>query len=332
MGVAIKSFGHYISNHSITNAELAERLGISEKWILEKTGIHERQYFTEGATSDMIVHAANSCIQKAGISAAEIDCVIVATMTPDHHCPSTASIVAQKLETRNAWGFDVVAACTGYLYGMQVARALITSKSCKTVLLCGADMFSTVINPLDRRTVLLFADGAGATLLQHSKNRNDIDEILCSMDTTYNMDISIPVGGSKTPLTESTISDNNHFVKFEDKRIYENGVALFERAISDLIGKTNCSLDAIDFIVPHQANKRMIESVATKFGLPISKFIISIEHTGNTGAATIPITVSQALESGKLKGNERLLLVSVGAGFTCAAGVINLNLSAMQFK
>jgi 3-oxoacyl-[acyl-carrier-protein] synthase-3 len=326
MGVHIKSFGHYVSNHSVSNAELAERLGIKESWILEKTGIHERQYFKEGATSDMIVHAANSCMLKSDISPSEIDCVIVATMTPDHYCPSTASIVAQKLNTKNAWGFDVAAACTGYLYGMQIAKALISSKSCKTVLLCGADMFSAVINPLDRRTVLLFADGAGASILQESEDQNDIEDIHCSMDTTFNMDIVIPAGGSKTPITQANISDNNHFVKFQDKRIYENGVALFEKVISDLVEKNKLSFDDIDFIVPHQANKRMIESVANTFHLPLSKFIISIEHIGNTGAATIPITISQALESGKLIGNERLLLASVGAGFTCAAGLLQLSL------
>lgn len=326
MGIKLKSFGHYIPQYKVTNAELAERFDITEDWIIERTGIESRSYLLEGATSDMIVSAALACLAKTDCKPSDIDCIIVATMTPDYYCPSTASIVHQKLNTENAWGFDIMAACSGYIYALQLAASLINTTIYKNILVCGADQFSTIIDPTDRKTVLVFADGAGVTLLEYSEIDNDITDTVCKLDSSYAMDINRMFGGSKTPLTQENINENQHYLRFSGKRIFEHGIALMQNAIEDILNKSDITFDDIDFIVPHQANKRMIEVLAQRLYLPIEKFIVNIELIGNTSAATIPIAISEALETGKLKGNEKLLLASVGAGFTYAASLVTLNL------
>jgi len=326
MGVILKSFGHFIPDHSVTNAELAERYNITPEWIVDRTGIEERKYFIDGATSDMIVNAALQCLSTANIKPTDVDCIIIATMTPDYYCPSTAAIVHQKLDTKNAWGFDIMAACSGYIYGLQLGRSLINSNTYKNILVCGGDKMSSCIDPNDRKTVLVLADGAGVSLLQHSETDNDIIDVLCKLESTHAMDVTIINGGSKHPLTNSNIKQDKHYLKFNSKTVFENGIKLMESAINEILAINNIDFNSIDFIVPHQANKRMIEVLAQRFSIPIKKFIINIERLGNTSAGTIPIAISEALTNGQLKGNERLLLASVGAGFTYAASLITLNI------
>ncbi|MDZ4071403.1 MAG: beta-ketoacyl-ACP synthase 3 [Sediminibacterium sp.] len=324
MGTIIKSFGHFIPTQCLTNSELAKRFDITEEWIIERTGIEERKYFAEGATSDMILKAALQCLSKTNVEPKDIDCIIVATMTPDFYCPSTAAIVHQKLETKNAWGFDIMAACSGYIYALELAASLINSNAYKNILVCGADKFSSIIDPLDRKTVLVFADGAGVSLLQYSELENNITDILCKLDSTYAMDVNMLNGGSQTPLTKKNIVEDNHYLRFSSKRIFEHGITLMQNAIEEILKRNKITFADIDFIIPHQANKKMIEVLAQRLVIPIEKFIINIERIGNTSAATIPIAISQALETKMLKGNERLLLASVGAGFTHAASLITL--------
>lgn len=324
MGVVIKGFGHYIPESRLTNAEVALRFGVTEEWIMERTGIKERRYFNEGATSDMIVYAAKDCLKKANVSAKNIDCIIVATLTPDYPCPSTASIVHQKIGAENAAGFDLVAACSGYVYALQMAASLINSGVYKNILVCAAERFSSVVNPEDRKTVVICADSAGVTLLQYSPANNHIIDTLCRLDSTYNMDVTIMIGGSKIPATIDNVTDDTKFMQFNNKRIFDNGVQLFGKAILELAERNHLSLDKVDYVVPHQANGKMIESLADFLKLPMEKFIVNIEHIGNAGAATIPVAISEALASGKLKGGEKLLLASIGAGFTYAAGLIQL--------
>ena len=326
MGVIIKSFGHFIPEQSVTNAELAKRFDITEEWIVERTGIEERKYFADGGTSDMIVIAALKCLAYTNIQPNDIDCIIVATMTPDHHCPSTAALVHQKLKTKNAWGFDIMAACSGYIYSLQLASALINSNTYKNILVCGGDKFSSIIDHQDRKTVLVFADGAGVSLLQYSESQNDIMDTICKLDSTYAMDVNMMYGGSNASLTKENIADDKQYLRFESKRIFDLGITLMENVIIEIFAKNHITHDDVDFIVLHQSNKRMIEALATRLNIPIEKFIINIEHIGNTCAATIPIAISEALETGKVKGNERLLLASIGAGFTYAASLLTLNI------
>lgn len=324
MGVEIIGWGHFIPQTSLTNSELAERFNVTTDWILERTGIEERKYYSDGATSDMIVNAALSCLQQSKLSPAEIDCIIVATMTPDHYCPSTAAFVHQKLGTNNAWGFDIMAACSGFLYGLQLATSLIKSGSYKKILVCGADKFSSIVDPTDRKTTLIFADGAGVSILQNSSTDNNVIDTICKLDSSNHLDITMTVGGSKTPITFDNISQGKHYLRFENKNIFNNGIQLMQEVATEILQKHNMTFDDVDYIVPHQANKRMIEELAKILNLPIDKFIINVEQIGNTSAGTIPIAISEALQNGKLKGNEKLLLVSVGAGYTYSASLINL--------
>lgn len=330
MGVIIKSFGHFIPEMRVTNAELIKRFGITEESILHKTGIAERRYYPGGATSDMIIHAASGCLQQAKVSPKDIDCIIVATLTPDYHCPSTASIVHHELGTGNAAGFDLVAACSGYVYALQVGTALINSGAYKNILVCAGEKFSSVVDPTDRKTVLVCADGAGVSLLQYSAESNDVIDIICKLDSTYHMDVNIMVGGSKAPINNESITDENRFMRFSNRRIFDNGVELFGKVILEIAEKNKISFDDIDYIIPHQANGKMIEALASFLNQPIEKFVVNIEHIGNTGAATIPIAISEALETKKLKKNHKLLLASIGAGFTYAAGIITLNHIAVK--
>lgn len=327
MGVKITGFGHYIPEARVTNTELAQRFGVSEEWIVQKTGIHERRYAgPEEATSDMIVHAARQCLAQANVAPGAVDCVLVATMTPDHYCPSTAAIVQQKLGTHNAWGFDLMAACSGFIYALQVAAALINAGTHQTVLVCAADKMSSIVDPADRKTVLIFADGAGACLLQHSLTENHLLNTLCRLNSTNYTDIITRVGGSQRPSTDKAVAVGDHYLRFMSRTIGVDDVQLLQEVIIEFMEKNSLSFDELSYIVPHQANKRMIELLADNLQLPISKFIINIEQLGNTSAAAVPIAVSQALQNGQLKGHETLLLASVGAGFTYAAGLLKLNL------
>lgn len=325
MGVLIKSFGHFIPKTRVTNFELAKRFNVTSEWIVQRTGIEERKYFLEGATSDMIVNAASQCLLQTEIPFTAIDCVIVATMTPDHLCPSTAAIVHNKLSITNAWGFDIMAACSGYLYALQLATSLINSGSYKTILVCGADKMSSCIDPNDRKTVLLLSDGAGVSLLQYSPIENSVIDIICKLHSSNTDDIVTTAGGSSNPNTTDTILRGEQFLRFKSKSIFEMAISLMQRVIDEIMLKNKMTLSDIDFIVPHQANKRLIEVLANKLCISIDRFIINVEQIGNTGAGTIPIAISEAIQNGKLKGNERLLMVAVGAGYTYASSLVQLN-------
>lgn len=325
MGAIIKAFGHFIPDKRLNNKELSERFSINEKWIEERTGITERRYCEEGATSDMIVKAVHLCLQHTEVSNTDIDCVIVATMSPDFHTPSTAAIVHKKLGTCNAAGFDIYAACSGYIYGLQLATALINSKCYKNILVCGGEKFSSIIDPTDRKTTLVFADGAGCSLVSHSAHKNDIIDTFCMLDSTCLEDITMKAGGSHLPATEDNIKEGLHYLRFNSKEIGINGVALMERAVREIMAKNDIGFSDIDFIVPHQANKRMVETLASTLNLPMDKFIINIETIGNTGAGSIPVAISQTLQNKTLfKGGEKLLLVAVGAGYTYSSAIIQV--------
>jgi len=325
MGVAIKSLSHFIPETRITNDELAIMFGTTADWILEKTGIVERRVFHDGATSDLIVNATKVCLAQVKMQVSDIECIIVATMTPDFLCPSTAAVVHKKLGAKTAaWGFDVMAACGGFVYGLQMGAAMIESKQYKNVLVCAADKMTSIIDPMDKKTRLIFGDGAGVVLLEYTEKPAEVELIgsVCGLDSTDLMSVSALDGGSQNPLTQQTLLDGNQFMKFTTRGIFSGGVQLFKRVILEIMEKHNLTFDDIDYIVPHQANKRMLESLADALSLPISKFIINIENVGNTNAASIPIALSEAVISKQIKPGMRVLLTGVGAGFTYGASIV----------
>ncbi|MDO7886640.1 3-oxoacyl-ACP synthase III family protein [Hymenobacter cheonanensis] len=328
MGIAIIGFGHYLPARRVGNPELAERFGVSEDWILAKTGIRERRYAAaDEATSDLAVAAARDCLARAGVAASELDCLLVATMTPDQPCPSTAALVQRQLGAVRAWGFDLMAACSGFLYALQVGAALIEAGTCRTVLVCAADKMSSIIDPLDRKTTLVLADGAGACLLQRSDTANHLLGMRCQLDSTCLTDIVAPAGGSRLPATPALVAAGAHYLRFVSRHIGPEVLRLFGQAIRELLADQRLTLAQVDCLVPHQANLRLLEALGDDLGLPANKLLANVADIGNTSAATIPLAISQALRSGRLRGHETLLLAAVGAGYTYAAGLIKLHLS-----
>lgn len=321
MGVEFSKFGHFVPEKRLTNAELAKRFNITEEWIDQRTGIIERRYFEDGGTSEMIFRA----VKNAGVEAGyleSIDCIIVATMTPDKYCPSTAAVLQSKLGINHTFAFDIMAACSGFIYALQIADGLIRSSKYKKILVVGADSMSSIVDENDRKTALIFSDGAGFAVLQECKGDSHIVDCFCSLDSNISEAVVIPHGGSLQPVRESNIGDRDQYLRFTSKEVYEGGLELFEKAINELLARNSMSHGDIDLIVPHQANKRMIEELARRMGIPIEKFYINIEYIGNTSAATIPIALSELNESGRLKG--KVLLASVGAGFTYASAILNI--------
>lgn len=321
MGTVISALGHFIPETTITNSMLADRFGITEEWIHERTGIIERRYFEGGATSDMIVRAiANASLTEEQRDA--IDCIIVATMTPDHNCPSTAAIVQHKIGINNSFSFDIMAACSGFIYALQLADSLLLTHKYRQILVIGADKFSSIIDYNDKKTALIFADGAAYCLLTYSKEQTQIIDTICKLDSTLCKSVLVPNGGSAHPINERTFLEQEHFLRFTDKKVFNAGIDLFEKIIIEILQKNQLTLNDIDIIVPHQANRRMLEALASKMGIPIDKIFINIDYIGNTSAATIPIALSQLHQQNKLKGT--ILLISVGAGFTYAASILKL--------
>jgi 3-oxoacyl-[acyl-carrier-protein] synthase III len=304
----------------ITNKQLAQQFGITTQWIEERTGIQERRYFKEGATSDMVVQA----IKHMGLSATElqqVDGIIVATITPDYHCPSTAAIVLHKLGLPTIYGIDIAAACSGFVYAIEMADALISSGKYQQLLIIGADKMSSIIDHNDRKTALIFADGASCCLVANSSH-SQVVATVCAVDSSLCHSVLVPNGGSANPITTQNFAEQQHYLRFTDKKVFDTGIQLLQQAIEKVLEKAGATLHDIDIIVPHQANKRMLEALAQRMHIPIEKFFINIEYIGNTSAATIPIALSQAQEQGLLKGN--VLLASVGAGFTYGAGLLKL--------
>ncbi|OCX54617.1 hypothetical protein BEL04_10325 [Mucilaginibacter sp. PPCGB 2223] len=325
MGIAIKSLSHFVPDTKLTNDMLAERLGIESDWIAEKTGIMARRIYHDGATSDMIVNAANICLEKAGMKPADVECIIVATMTADFLCPSTAAVVHHKLGTVNAWGFDAMAACSGFLYGLQIATAVLNSRQHKNVLLCAADKMTSIIDPMDKKTSLIFGDGAGVVLLEYvDDEHNEIIDTICKLNSTDLMSVSALDGGSKNPITPDTLVRCDQFMKFTSRGIFSGGVALFKEVITEVMEKNKVTFDDIDYIVPHQANKRMLEKLAEELGQPIEKFIINIEHIGNTNSGSVPIALSEAFADERIKPGMKIIVAGVGAGFTYGASILSI--------
>jgi len=295
MGIEFSKFGHFIPEKRLTNAKLAIRFNITEEWIEQRTGINERRYFKDGCTSDMIFRA----VKNAGVEAGyleSIDCIIVATMTPDKYCPSTAAVLQAKLGINHTFAFDIMAACSGFIYALQIADGLIRSSKYKKILVVGADKMSSIVDENDRKTALIFSDGAGFAVLQECVGPGQIVDCFCSLDSNISEAVVIPHGGSLQPIRESNIRERNQYLRFTSKEVYEGGLELFEKAINELLVRNDLSYDDIDLIVPHQANKRMIEELARRMGIPIEKFYINIEFIGNTSAATIPIALSELNE------------------------------------
>jgi 3-oxoacyl-[acyl-carrier-protein] synthase-3 len=317
--------GSYAPERVLTNEDLAKMVDTSDEWIVARSGIRERRIAApDQATSDLAVLAAQRALADAGAAASEIDLLIVATVTPDYPMPSTACFVQHKLGIPStAACFDVNAACSGFIYGLDTACALVASGRYKKALLIGAEKLSSIVDWQDRGTCLLFGDGAGAAVIGAS-DRPGIGLIgtrLGALGEDTDL-LCIPAGGSRTPTTAETIARGDHFIKMKGKEVFKLAVRVMEEAARDILEQHGLAATQIGLVIPHQANLRIIDAIAQYLELPVERFFVNVDRYGNTSAASIPIALDEARRAGRIKRDDLTLLVAFGAGLTYGSALI----------
>jgi len=319
---AITAIGGYVPEDKLTNADLEKMVDTNDEWIRTRTGIEERRILKgKGlATSDMVVPCVKQLCEKRGISPEEIDCLIVGTVTPDMVFPATANIACNKLGAKNAWGFDVSAACSGFLYTLTLGAALIESGRYKKVVVCGADKMSAIVDYTDRTTCIIFGDGAGAVLLEPNEEGFGVLDSILKSDGSGCQYLHMKAGGSLRPASVETVSNKEHFIYQEGQPVFKFAVKGMADVSAELMERNNLTGQDIAWLVPHQANLRIIDATANRMGLPREKVMINIQRYGNTTAGTLPLCLWD-WES-KLKKGDNLVLAAFGGGFTWGATLV----------
>jgi 3-oxoacyl-[acyl-carrier-protein] synthase-3 len=325
----IKSLATYVPPRLLTNADLERLVDTSNEWILQRTGIHQRHIVDPGvATSDLATEAATTAIEKAGLTPNDIDLIIVGTVTPDMLFPSTACLVQHKIGARRAWGFDLSAACSAFTYSVTVGAQMVAGGAARNALVIGADVMSSIIDYTDRSTCVLFGDGAGAVVIAPAAEDGfGILDFEHQVDGAGGPALCMPAGGSRLPASHETVDQRLHYVKQEGHTVFKFAVTKTGEVCERLLARNKLCAADIDLFVSHQANRRIITSAADRIGLSLDKVVINIDRFGNTTAATIPLALNDAIEQGRLKRGDRLLLASVGAGFTVGAVLVRWGLN-----
>lgn len=320
MPATITSIAHYFPPDVYPNSYFEKYLDTSNEWIVERTGIRERRLAKNGATSDLIVPAAKLCLERRGLKLTEVDCVIVATATPDYMFPATAAVVQHKLGIPNCWGFDLSAACSSFVFALVTAAKLVEGGAVRNVLLCGGDKMSAIVDFQDRAQAVLFGDGAGVALIEMSDDPElgILDQIL-RIDGEGGKFLYQPAGGSAKPASHETVDNREHYIHQEGQAVFKAAVKGMADVTVEIMEKNNLSKDDISWLVPHQANFRIISATAQRMGLPLEKVMVNIDRYANTTSATIPSCLSEWYESGKLKKGDKIIIASFGAGFTLGA-------------
>lgn len=322
VGAKVTALGTYVPPKLLTNHDLEKMVATTNEWILERTGIKQRHIVENGmATSDMATEAARKILAERGIDPTEIDAIIIGTVTPDMLFPSTACLVQDKLGCKGAWGFDLLAACSGFVYSLQCAVQFVQTGAHKKVLAIGADTMSSIINYEDRATCVIFGDGAGAVLIEPAADgdKNIFIDFLHEVDGSGGCSLYMPAGGSKQPASHETVDKKMHFVHQDGQAVFKYAVRKMSEVSERLLERNGFTGKDLALFIPHQANRRIIMSAAERLGMPEDRVIINIGEYGNTTAGTIPIAMQTAREQGKLKKGDLVLMASVGAGFTVGA-------------
>jgi 3-oxoacyl-[acyl-carrier-protein] synthase-3 len=315
--------GSYVPERVLTNFELEKMVDTSDDWIRSRTGIKERRISAESeATSDLGAAAANEAIKKAGMKPEQIDLILVATITPDMFFPSTACFIQDKIGAKNSAGFDIVAACSGFIYGLSIADSYIRTGAFKNILLVGAETLTKVTDWKDRNTCVLFGDAAGAVLLRGEQGESGILSTHLYSDGSFWGLLNLPGGGSRNPTSANTIRQGLHFIKMNGNETFKVAVRSSEQACRDALSRNGLDASQIDLFIPHQANYRIIQAVASRLAFPLEKVYLNLEAYGNTSAASIPLALDQAVASERVKTNDLILLSSFGGGMTWASAVI----------
>jgi 3-oxoacyl-[acyl-carrier-protein] synthase-3 len=319
----ITALGCYTPPGVLTNQDLEKMVETNDQWIQERTGIRERRIAPpEMATSDMAFEAARIALEQRGVAAAELDAILVCTVTPDMLFPATACLVQNRLGAKGAWGFDLLAACSGFIYGLTTAAHLVSCGSHKKVLVIGADTMSRILDYTDRSTCILFGDGAGAMLIERAEEGEvGFVDFMNEIDGSGGDFLKQPAGGSRRPASRETVEQRLHYVKQEGQQVFKYAVRKMYESCRDLLARNQLTAGDVAALIPHQANRRIITAAAERLGLPCERVIINIDRFGNTTAATIPLATRDALECGKLKKGDLVLFAAVGAGYTVGANL-----------
>lgn len=319
----ITGTGSYAPKKVITNHDLEKLVDTSDEWITERTGIKERRIAEKGqSTSDLAYEAAHKALKAAKLPAQDLDLILVATTTPDMIMPNLGCMVQEKLGAKNAAAFDIYAACSGFIYGLSVANAFIKSETYQNILLIGAESLSRFVDWEDRTTCVLFGDGAGAVVIQrHAGKRGVLSTHLHSDGSLGNL-LNIPGGGALHPATHDTVRKRMHFIKMKGNETFKAAVRALESAVQEALEYNKVKPEEIDFLVPHQANLRIIQAMAQRLNMSMEKVVLTLPKYGNTSAASIPMALDEAVRDGRIKENHLLLFEAFGGGLTWASALV----------
>ena len=320
---SISGVGSYVPARILTNLELERMVDTSDEWITTRTGIKERRIAAKNEfTSDLGAQAALRAMQRAGVTADQIDLIVVATITPDMPFPSTACLVQRKIGAHRAAGFDLEAACSGFIYGLEIAQQFIMSRTYDTVLVIGAEKLSSIIDWKDRNTCVLFGDGAGAAVLQNRPNAHGLLTAVMGADGRKADLLFMAGGGSRCPATAESVAAGMHYLRMEGKETFKSAVQAMQTAAQEALRRCEIDITRIKCIIPHQANRRIIDAVAERLGATPDQLFVNLHKYGNTSAASVAIALDEAVQSGCIARGDLILLVVFGAGLTWGAAVI----------
>lgn len=321
--VSVTGVGSYVPAKVLTNHDLEKMVETSDEWITSRTGIKERRIAAAGEfTSDLATKAAQRAIKMAGITAEQIDLIIIATITPDMPFPSTACLVQQKLGARRCAAFDLEAACSGFIYGLEIGQQFIMSRTYDTVLVIGAEKLSSIVDWQDRNTCVLFGDGAGAVILQNRPNSHGLLTVVMGADGSKANLLSMPAGGSRCPATADSVNARLHYLRMDGKETFKNAVQAMLTAAQEALRRCELDIKQIKCVIPHQANRRIIDAVGERLGVATEQLFVNLDRYGNTSAASVAIALDEAVSSGRIHRGDLILLVVFGAGLTWGAAVI----------
>jgi 3-oxoacyl-[acyl-carrier-protein] synthase-3 len=322
-GCAITGVGSYVPERVLTNADLEKIVDTTDEWITSRTGIKERRMAAEGEyTSTMAVHASHRALEQAQLDPADLDLIIVATITPDMPFPATACIVQQQLGATKAAAFDLEAACSGFIYALEIGHSFIASGVYENILIIGAEKLSTIIDWEDRNTCVLFGDGAGAAVLQRREGARGVLATRLGSDGTKADILAMPGGGCRQPATVDTVNKRIHFLKMEGKEVYKTAVNAMTGAAREVLERSGLTMEDIKYLIPHQANQRIISAIGDRLGAREDQVFVNLHKYGNTSAASVAVALDEVVRSGKIQRGDKILIIAFGAGLTWGATVL----------
>ncbi len=320
---SIVSVGAYVPERVMTNADIEKMVDTTDEWIRTRTGIRERRIAAEGEhTSDLGAKAATIALERAGLNPEDVDLIIVATLTPNMLFPSTACLVQEKIGAVNAAAFDLEAACSGFIYALEIGQQFVMSRTYETVLVIGAEKLSSIIDWQDRNTCVLFGDGAGAAVLQNREDSHGLLTARMGADGTKAGLLSMPGGGTQIPASVQSVNDRLHYLRMDGKETFKNAVNAMCSAAREVLERCDLDITQIKCVIPHQANQRIISAVGDRLGATEEQVFVNVDKYGNTSAASVAIALDEAVETGRIQRGDLILMVVFGAGLTWGAAII----------